>query len=72
MAESKKTKSKGKTERELNVKICPKCKSRDVEVVIGEVGMWECKRCKWKGTDIGEEVVSEEEYFKIIERLEGK
>lgn len=69
----KKSKKKvGAVLGELKVKICPKCKSRDVGVVIGEIGQWECKKCKWQGEDIDEEPVSEEKYFKILEKMEGK
>ena len=67
-----KSKPKAKTGEEFHVKVCPQCRSRDVSVVAREVGVWECKKCKWKGRNIEEESVSEEEYFKIIEKMEGK
>ena len=67
-----KNKPKAKAGEEFYVKVCPQCRSKDVNVVIGEVGAWECKKCNWKGRSIEEEAVLEEEYFKIIERMEGK
>ena len=46
------------------VKICPQCKSTDVEPIIGGTfGMLECKKCGYRGAifpDIKEEEESEE------------
>ena len=69
-----KTKKSGKT---YKVKQCPKCKSTDVAVVlVGEEGKkakdWECKKCKWKGEDIQEKEVSEDEFLDLMEKMEGK
>lgn len=59
-----KEKKKGKT---FKVRECPKCSSDDVGVVIGEVGMWECRKCEWKGTDINERELDEEEFMKYLD-----
>jgi len=67
-----KTKKAKKKEGEFRVKICPNCKGSDVNVVIGEVGMWKCKKCEWKGSDIDEKSVSEDEYLELIEKMDGK
>ena len=52
----------------FNIKLCPKCGSDDVQVVIGDVGKWECKKCGWKGEDIEEEEVNEEEFMKYLDK----
>ncbi len=46
---------------------CPECNSEDVGVVIGENGIWECKKCKWKGRDIKENELNEEEFMKYLD-----
>ena len=65
----KKKEIKGKTFR---VKVCPKCGSNDVSVVlVGEEGKkadnWECKKCKWKGRNIEVKEVREDEFLKLEE-----
>jgi len=77
-------KLKGRT---FKIKKCPKCKSRDIKVVLtGKEGSeeddsttsfassqskgkgeWECKKCKWRGKDILEEEVSEDEFLEYLE-----
>ena len=69
-----KKKSKEKT---YKVKVCPKCGSTSVSIVlVGEEGKradnWECKACKWKGRDIGEKELSEDEFLEHMEKMEGK
>ena len=59
--------SKKKTEKIFKLRRCPKCDSDDVEVVIGEIGMWECKKCGYKGEEIKEEELSEEEFMKYLD-----
>ena len=35
----------------MGIKFCPKCKSENVQMVIGgQVGMWECKDCGFEGS----------------------
>ena len=60
-----KKKSAGKTYR---VRICPKCKSTNVGVVLGKeegkgTGEWECRKCKWKGKDVEEKEIDENEFM---------
>lgn len=64
-----KGKAAGKTHK---VKKCPKCSSTDVGIVLGQEegkgkSEWECKKCKWKGRDIDEKEVDEEEFLKLGE-----
>ena len=65
-------KSKKKEGKTFNLRRCPKCNSDDVGVVLsGEegkgVGKWECHKCKWRGKDIKEEELKEEEFFKYLD-----
>ena len=65
----KNKKEKGKT---FKIRKCPKCGSYDVGVVLtGEEGKgakeWECKKCKWKGKDVEEEELSEEQFMKYLD-----
>jgi hypothetical protein len=84
----KKKESSGK---KFKIKKCPKCKSREVRVILtgkediedeesdnssknskgAERGEWECKKCKWKGKNIIEEEVGEEEFLKYLEEEDG-
>jgi len=51
----------------FKIRECPKCNSDEVSVVIGEVGMWECKKCKWRGMDINEKELTEDEFMKYLD-----
>ncbi|MDP3966367.1 MAG: transposase [archaeon] len=61
-----KEEKKGKT---FKVKKCPKCGGDKVSVVIGEVGLWECKKCKWKGKTPSEEELDEEEFMEYLDKI---
>jgi ribosomal protein L37AE/L43A len=65
--ESPKSKPKGKT---FKVRFCPKCNSDKVSVVIGEIGLWECKSCKWKGANPKEQELSEDEFMEYLDKKE--
>lgn len=65
-----KKQTKGK-EKKFKVRVCPKCKSRDVGVVIGAVGLWECRSCKNKGKEFPEIEVSEEEFLNYSEKIKA-
>ena len=70
LSNSRKSKKSGKT---FKLKRCPKCKSDKVSVVVGgEEGKgskgWECKKCKWKGNDIKEDELSEDEFMKYLDK----
>ena len=51
----------------FNIRECPKCGSEDVGVVIGENSVWECHKCGWKGKNIIEKELSEEEFMKYLD-----
>jgi len=64
-------KKKGKT---FKVRRCPKCNSDDVGLVLtnsdseeGGGREWECHKCKWKGSDIKEEELSEDKFMKYLD-----
>ncbi|MDA3836744.1 MAG: hypothetical protein PF542_03925 [Nanoarchaeota archaeon] len=57
------SKTKKKTEKTFKVRRCPKCNSDEISVVIGEVGVWECRECKWKGKDVNEDELTEDEFM---------
>lgn len=57
-------KKKGKTFRIME---CPKCKSDDVEVIVGEIDKWKCKKCQWEGKDIKEKELTEDEFMKYLD-----
>ena len=74
LASSSKSQTKGiSTKKEagktFNIRECPKCGSDEVGVVIGESGFWECRKCKWKGTEIKEKELTEDE---LMEYLDSK
>jgi ribosomal protein L37AE/L43A len=62
----KKEKKSGKT---FKLRRCPKCDSDEVGVVVGEEakGKWECRKCGWKGSDIKEDELSEDEFMKYLD-----
>ena len=55
---------KGKT---FKIRLCPACASKNVSVVLGEKHMWQCNDCSFKGTEIIEKDVSEEEFMKYLD-----
>ena len=62
-------KKEGKT---FNLRRCPKSNSDDVGVLLGGeegkgTGGWECHKCKWKGKDVKEEELKEEELLKYLD-----
>jgi ribosomal protein L37AE/L43A len=67
---SKGLKNKKKSEKIFNVRRCPKCNSDEVNVKIGELGIWECKKCKWEGKDVNKEELNEEEFMKYLDNKE--
>ncbi len=53
---------------------CPKCKSDDVGIVLsgsdsedGGGKEWECRKCKWKGANINEQELTEDEFMKYLD-----
>ena len=66
-----KEKKKGKT---FKIRECPKCKSDEVGLVLsnsdseqGGGDEWECRKCKWKGQDIVEKELNEDELMKYMD-----
>lgn len=59
---------KEKSRKTFKLKKCPRCNSDDVGIVItGEEGKgseWECHKCKWKGRNIDEKELTEEEFIR--------
>lgn len=58
--------------KSFKIRLCPKCGSDDVSVILGNEdgkgkGEWECKKCKWKGTNIKEKEMNEEEFMKYLD-----
>ena len=69
------TEDKKKSGKTFKIRECPKCKSDDVGVVISgsdeETGggkEWECRKCKWKGKNIIEKDLTEDELMKYLDR----
>ena len=65
-------KQKSKNEKTFRLRICPKCGSDEVGVVLtGEEGKgakeWECRKCKWQGKDIVERELTEDEFMKYLD-----
>jgi len=64
--------SKKKEGKTFKIRECPKCGSDDVGVIIGgEEGKgskgWECHKCGWKGKDIEEKELAENEFMKYLD-----
>ncbi len=64
-----KKKKEGKT---FKLRRCPKCGSDEVGIVlVGEEGKkardWECRKCKWKGSDIKEDELTEDEFMEYLD-----
>ena len=65
-----KKKEKGKV---FKIRKCQKCGSDEVAVLLGNEegkgkGEWECKKCKWTGTNIKEDEVSEDEFMEYLDK----
>lgn len=65
-------KEKKKIGKTFKIRKCPECNSDDVGVALGEEegrgdGEWECRKCGWKGKNIKEEELEEEEFIKLME-----
>ena len=74
-AKSKGIKTKKKTnEKTFKIRKCPKCSSNDVGLVLsnsdseeGGGREWQCHKCKWKGKDVEEEELIEDEFMKYLD-----
>lgn len=68
----KKIKTKKKEGKTFKLRLCPKCNSDSVSVVLtGEEGKgrgeWLCKKCKWEGTNVKEKELTEDEFMKYLD-----
>ena len=66
---SSKKKKVGKT---FKIKVCPKCDSDDVGIVlVGDDGKgsgdWECRKCGWKGSNVVEKELTEDELMEFLD-----
>ena len=66
---------KKKGEKTFKIRECPKCGSNEVGVLLGKEegknkGEWECHKCKWQGTNIKEEELTEDEFMKYLDKKE--
>lgn len=66
-------KEKSKT---FKIKVCPKCGSYDVNIILSNLDseeesntgkQWECKKCKWTGANIKDKSLSEDEFMKYLD-----
>ncbi len=73
-AQGKSVKKK-KEGRVFKVRMCPKCGSENVGLVLsnsdaeeGGGKEWECRKCKWIGDEVKEEELNEEEFMEYMDR----
>jgi hypothetical protein len=67
-------KKKGKT---FKIRECPECGSDDVGIVLsnsdseeGGGDEWECRKCKWVGSDIVKKELTEDELMEYLDKKE--
>jgi len=65
----KKEKKAGKT---FNIRECPECKSDSIGVLLGGIEGkgskgWQCNKCGWKGNDVIEKELTEDEFMKYLD-----
>jgi len=62
--------NKKRTGKTFKIRKCPKCDSDDVGVVVGKekTGEWGCNKCNWKGKDINETKMNEEDFMKYLDK----
>ncbi len=70
---AKQEKKKGKT---FKIRECPECSSDEVGIVLsgsdsesssGTGKEWECRKCKWKGSNVSEKELNEDELMKYMD-----
>ncbi len=58
-----------KKQKKFIVRSCPKCKSDNIGIIIGgQMGMWECKDCGFRGPSFLEREMNEEEFLEYEEK----
>ena len=69
--------TKKKKEKTFKIRECPKCGSDDVSIVLsnsdsedapGTDGEWQCNKCGWKGFDIKEMELTEDELMEYMDK----
>tara|TARA_Y100000296_G_C5104830_1_gene221963 strand:+ start:189 stop:485 length:297 start_codon:yes stop_codon:yes gene_type:complete len=62
-------KKTNKKEKTFKLRKCPECDSDNVIVVMGldKSGEWQCNKCKWKGSNIKENILGEEEFMEYLD-----
>ncbi len=67
-----------KQEKTFKIKICPKCGSNNVAIKLSNMDFeeesntgkqWECKSCKWTGTEIEEKELTEDGLMKFLDEI---
>jgi DNA-directed RNA polymerase subunit M/transcription elongation factor TFIIS len=76
--DKKESKEDGKDKgKKFKIKVCPKCGSDDVAITLSNLDFeeesntgkqWECKKCKWKGTEIKEKNLTEDELMEHLDK----
>ena len=68
VAQGKKTKTK-KSGKVFKVRKCPDCGSDEVGVVVGRESkdLWECRKCKWEGSNVIIKEFNENEFMKYLD-----
>jgi len=58
-----------KAKKAFTLKLCPKCESEKMQVILYEnkKTKWECKKCGWSGTQIKEKNLTEDEFMKYLD-----
>ncbi|MBU1129163.1 MAG: transposase [Nanoarchaeota archaeon] len=60
----------------FKVRVCPKCGSDDVGLVLSNLDLeeetttgkqWQCKKCGWKGEEVSEKQLIEDEFMKYLD-----
>ena len=68
--------NKKKSGKTFRIRVCPKCKSDEVGIVLsnsdseeaGNTGKdWECRKCGWRGSGIEQKELSEDEFMKYLD-----
>ncbi len=65
-----KQKVKKEPDKVFKIRMCPKCGSDEVNVIVGGdlKGGWKCKKCGWKGMEIKNQEVTEDEFMEYLDR----
>ncbi len=75
-AHGQKESTKEDSKKTFKIKTCPKCGSDEVGIVLSNMDseeesstgkMWECKKCKWTGSEVKEKKLTEEEFMKYLD-----